>query len=216
MKRTSSPGQSYNFVRIATRAEHTGTTLAFCLATELQRMTHTIARISARTHPNRSRSCRATQDITSGCIGRAWQHTTNKRRFVPHTCPHKCSAQASVALPRSIRPIEHQQRSDSSVPCSFWSFSNGGKVNSACEQVMAQTTLSMTVRSVRKAAEVRVGGMLQCGHSRAWRMLGFGCAYLSVLTAVLCCAWRRDGTGRLACLGPGEAQCRPSESSGYG
>ena len=90
------------------------------------------------------------------------------------------------------------------------------KVNSACEQVMAQTTLSMTVRSVRKAAEVRVGGMLQCGHSRAWRMLGFGCAYLSVLTAVLCCAWRRDGTGRLACLGPGEAQCRPSESSGYG
>ena len=78
MKRTSSPGQSYNCVRIATRAEHTGTTLAFCLATELQRMTHTIARISARTHPNRSRSCRATQDITSGCIGRAWQHTTNK------------------------------------------------------------------------------------------------------------------------------------------
>ena len=118
--------------------------------------------------------------------------------------------------PPQIRPIEHQQRSDSSVPCSFWSLSNGGKVNSACEQVMAQTTLSMTVRSVRKAAEVRVGGMLQCGHSRAWRMLGFGCAYLSVLTAVLCCAWRRDGTGRLACLGPGEAQCRPSESSGYG
>ena len=140
----------------------------------------------------------------------------DKQTALPRTCPRKCSAQASAALPRSIRPIEHQQRSDSSVPCSFWSFSNGGKVNSACEQVMAQTTLSMTVRSVRKAAEVRVGGMLQCGHSRAWRMLGFGCAYLSVLTAVLCCAWRRDGTGRLACLGPGEAQCRPSESSGYG
>ena len=79
MKWTSSPGQSYNCVRIATRAEHTGTTLAFCLATELQRMTHTIARISARTHPNRSRSCRATQDITSGCIGRAWQHTCTRQ-----------------------------------------------------------------------------------------------------------------------------------------
>ena len=47
LDRRTSPGQSYNFVRIATRAEHTGTALAFCLATELQRMTHTIARISA-------------------------------------------------------------------------------------------------------------------------------------------------------------------------
>ena len=115
MKRTSSPGQSYNCVRIATRAEHTGTTLAFCLATELQRMTHTIARISARTHPNRSRSCRATQDITSGCIGRAWQHTTNKRRFhthVPTNAAHKQARpspdpadRASAAL-RQLGPLQ--------------------------------------------------------------------------------------------------------------
>ena len=115
MKWTSSPGQSYNCVRIATRAEHTGTTLAFCLATELQRMTHTIARISARTHPNRSRSCRATQDITSGCIGRAWQHTTNKRRFhahVPANAAHKQARpspdpadRASAAL-RQLGPLQ--------------------------------------------------------------------------------------------------------------
>jgi hypothetical protein len=58
----------------------------------------------------------------------------------------------------------------------------------AARRAAAARVDAVQTRSVRKAAEVRVGGMLQRGHSRAWRMLGCGCTYLSVLAAVLCLA----------------------------
>ena len=46
-------------------------TLALHTAREPQTMTHTIVSTSARTYPNRPRSCTAAQDITSGRIRRA-------------------------------------------------------------------------------------------------------------------------------------------------
>ena len=91
---------------------------------------------TARDHAEPSRTSRAVASDVHGS-------TRQTNGASTHMSPQM--QRTSKRGPPQIRPIEHQQRSDSSVPCSFWSFSNGGKVNSACEQVMAQTTLSMTV-----------------------------------------------------------------------
>ena len=111
-------------------------------------------RISIRTYPNRQGSCKTAKRFASRRIGGARQRTT-------HHSPTQQRGPGTAA-PGSTRPSQpttdsaHTQ-SSGPAPLQLQAvFSNGGRVNSACEQAMAQTTLSV-VSSKHTGRESRAG-----------------------------------------------------------
>jgi hypothetical protein len=101
----------------------------------------------------------------SGQLSAAHCRSLNARRAAtPAQAGHLPPAPRARPARRTHQHKHHTQRQ--------------GSKQQASRRTVERSPAMYKPRALRKAAEVRVGGMLQRGHSRAWRMLGFGCTNL--------------------------------------
>ena len=91
---------------------------------------------------NRAKRCRGSHAV-------AWDvHSSARQRTARLSSVARALQRQKARGPPNRRPVRSKHKSAAPLPCSFRLFSNGGRVNSACEQGMAQTMLSMTVMAI--------------------------------------------------------------------